>query len=686
MKFLSTILAALLTVTALAQTPPPVSLKGQTGTKLLPKWNLQVPYNQATNLGGIDALIETGNENLLSNPGFEAATFTQCSLYNDGDVAVPVDGSGGTATGLTLATQASTLGFGAKELKLTKDGSSRRGTGFSCDFTVPAGMGGSIFTHTSRYSTSANYADYLAATPGSDVGVYLYDVTNSTLIQPAVADVPANAKGQYLNAFQLSYNSTSFRLIYHIQTTNASAWDLIVDQFFGGSKSSTKGSPEIYLGELTTTGSWSTNTTYLGRYWRKGDRLLGEVRISTSGAPTAANLQVNLPSGLVLDTSKMDNSSNNMSVGIGNVNDSGSQYYNVRVRGDNTTGALRIGYLVQSTATYTNVSSTAPMSFGASDSVYIRYDVPIAGWSTNMALSEDGGTRDVIFYGYRSAALSQATGAQKVTLDATLYDTTSCFSSGGCLVNETGYYDIGCSVDWNNIADTGQAYCIIYVTPPGGAAAPVAYGSAYRNGAAGSTHSYGATVRQLAKGSLVELYAFQNDSATEALGVGVTTTFLTVAKRSSPQTIYPSGGAWLIANRAASQSIPNGVVTTLVFDTVIADSDAGYNASTGEWTVGKAGTYLYSCSYQYLTTGTWTVDEAMATYLQVNGSDTAENAYEFISTPASSVIAQSPQATQVGRLNRGDTVRCAAYQNSGAALNTSNNGYENRFMIVRIGD
>jgi len=60
---------------AKAQTPPPVSVKGQgSSTKLLPKWNLQVPNNQATNLGGIDALIETGNSNILVNPSFEHAT------------------------------------------------------------------------------------------------------------------------------------------------------------------------------------------------------------------------------------------------------------------------------------------------------------------------------------------------------------------------------------------------------------------------------------------------------------------------------------------------------------------------------------------------------------------------------------------------------------------------------------
>lgn len=69
--------------------PPPVSIKGQNGSKMLPKWNLQVPGNQATNLGGIDALIETGNKNILQNPGFEAIDPTQGWSLASGVTAAP---------------------------------------------------------------------------------------------------------------------------------------------------------------------------------------------------------------------------------------------------------------------------------------------------------------------------------------------------------------------------------------------------------------------------------------------------------------------------------------------------------------------------------------------------------------------------------------------------------------------
>lgn len=75
MIFVARILAiVILPSLALAQSAPD-SLRGQSQpSAMLPKPNLQVPFNQATNTGGLNALIETGNQNLLSNPGFEHVT------------------------------------------------------------------------------------------------------------------------------------------------------------------------------------------------------------------------------------------------------------------------------------------------------------------------------------------------------------------------------------------------------------------------------------------------------------------------------------------------------------------------------------------------------------------------------------------------------------------------------------
>jgi hypothetical protein len=54
----------------------PYGIKGQQQTSTLYSNVHQFPNNLVTNLGGIDALVETGNNNILSNPSFEHLTPT----------------------------------------------------------------------------------------------------------------------------------------------------------------------------------------------------------------------------------------------------------------------------------------------------------------------------------------------------------------------------------------------------------------------------------------------------------------------------------------------------------------------------------------------------------------------------------------------------------------------------------
>lgn len=55
---------------------PPTTLKGQRDSNAATTFNYQVPFNQSTRTAGTNALIETGNKNLLRNSGFEATTFS----------------------------------------------------------------------------------------------------------------------------------------------------------------------------------------------------------------------------------------------------------------------------------------------------------------------------------------------------------------------------------------------------------------------------------------------------------------------------------------------------------------------------------------------------------------------------------------------------------------------------------
>lgn len=134
----------------------------------------------------------------------------------------------------------------------------------------------------------------------------------------------------------------------------------------------------------TPTGSWSTNTTYTGKYTRFGRWALMEVKAALSGAPTATALTINMPSGMTIDTDAMVAfaATDDQSFGQGTAVDSGTANYPIRI-GYQTTTVLRV-FAATATGSYTAgaaVSESIPITFGASDSVNLRFWVPIAEWA-----------------------------------------------------------------------------------------------------------------------------------------------------------------------------------------------------------------------------------------------------------------------------------------------------------------
>lgn len=100
---------------------PPTTMQGQTDTSAKVKFQVQAPHNQVTDLGGVKGLIETGNSNILPNPGFEASTV------------------GWTASGGATATANSTAkGTGAQGYDWDSNSASQ--TLVSATIVIPNGM------------------------------------------------------------------------------------------------------------------------------------------------------------------------------------------------------------------------------------------------------------------------------------------------------------------------------------------------------------------------------------------------------------------------------------------------------------------------------------------------------------------------------------------------------------------
>lgn len=140
----------------------------------------------------------------------------------------------------------------------------------------------------------------------------------------------------------------------------------------------------------TVTGSWVANTSYTCKKRQVGENYEYDVYVSTSGAPTAATLSINLPSGDVIDTTKMSAANAIGSTYLSSVfiNDSGSQFYNgLNVTPNSSTSVvLRTANVSATYPTASGISNTIPITFGAGDFVHAIFTLPIVGLSGSSSI------------------------------------------------------------------------------------------------------------------------------------------------------------------------------------------------------------------------------------------------------------------------------------------------------------
>lgn len=110
----------LLTINAFGGLPP-TALKGQSGSNVT-TFNFQVPHSQATQISGPTSLIETGNQNILQNPGFEGT------------------GDWTASGGATTAINTTAVGTGSKGYDWDSNSASQ--TLSSDSVTIPNGLKG----------------------------------------------------------------------------------------------------------------------------------------------------------------------------------------------------------------------------------------------------------------------------------------------------------------------------------------------------------------------------------------------------------------------------------------------------------------------------------------------------------------------------------------------------------------
>jgi len=171
-------------------------------------------------LGGSGVINYDTNPSIGSTNGY--------NLYNNGAVHNPINGTGGTPSGITLSSTTVSPIIGHSMGVFSKTAINAQGQGFSYDFIIDKAYSPGVLNVSFSYQASSNFSLSSGAFGSdSDIEMWIYDITNAVLIPltPYVLTSGVAAPAQYSAWFQTNINSVNYRLIWHIATTNSLSWN-----------------------------------------------------------------------------------------------------------------------------------------------------------------------------------------------------------------------------------------------------------------------------------------------------------------------------------------------------------------------------------------------------------------------------------------------------------------------------
>lgn len=583
-------------------------------------------YTKLLTSGGVQMqdgtiLQNEGPINYIKNYGAEVNT-TGWATYADAAGNVPVDGTGGTATGLTFSRSTSSPLVGSGQFSMVQANStSLQGKGVSYDFTIDPAYKASVLSVRFNFNASSTFvaSDGITAplndgttstnAGNSDIEVFIYDVTNSVLIpvSPQVITGKGTNNYQFNGTFQTSSNSTSYRLIFHVATTsaNATGWTFLFDRVYVGPQNLAQGTVITDWQTFTPTGTWTTNTTYTGQWRRVGNMMQVNYKIALSGAPSGTLTSINLPSGYTIDTSKLLDTGGNAgtpTLGFGIARISGSGAFQItHLYGSTTTVKPYTNNTAASSYSYYSSQPTAtiPATFASGDYINGYFEVPILGWSSNVQMSNDTSSSVVAARGYRSAALSGLNPnntSVKINLDAANGDTNGAWDTANSkyVIPVSGWYQINCAITINSTNVLNAQYqTVIYKN-----GSLLDYGQSIYPPSTNGFKVMGSYLGQFVAGDYLELYLYgagNNSASTLTAAVGATNVYMEVQRVSGPSTIAVTdtvacryyGATTSLSSSSSKISFPSKAYDTtgsFVTDTFTAPVSGKYSIAVGLYT------------------------------------------------------------------------------------------------------
>lgn len=593
-----------------------------------------------------------GGVNYVGNGDFESNA-DGWYIYNDGASAVPVDGTGGdiSANYLTIVrtTTAGQILRGNASGKLSKTANDAQGWGLGYPIVIAAADKCKPLQFKLSYLTlDANYSY-----ANEDIRAWVYDVDNSQLI--AVTPYQWDGSGAFLGEFQAT-TSLNYRILLHVATTNANAYDIAIDDVSVSPTHFVYGNLQDRQYDLTVTGtsSWSTGHAKGIPYKTKDGtwRLRFNIYGTTS---SVSSVSIHIAGITSIATYEQ---------AIAESNYGGThlyQYINpnsdqIDIAGTTATTKWFCSGDVELASMPTWAVDFYPVQYGD------QYDGRVVGAAFTFADAAGVSTTPVkLNLSLNTAAMKDSHGG----FDA---------ANNRYLIKVSGTYKIG-----------GLAYMYGFTSSP----AVNIY--AYKNGAyvsGGDLVSRWAVANtavgfncslDLVAGEYIEIFA---NTQAGSCNIGTGLSHFEITREAGPATIAASEKVSAFYTSTAALSIPDNTETTVVFATKVSDTHVKMNTSTGAYTIGKAGLLDLSSQIRIAPSFVWNAGDYIYYRLYINSTVVAESvafgeATACTQTPTSHVsIFGYP-------VNVGDVVICKVIQTSGASVSLSTAANYN-FISLRI--
>lgn len=629
-------------------------------------------------------LLNSGPVNLIANSTFENQLTTG---WNLGVISSLTNGiptgtiSNGGTTGLTLAIDTSNNLNGLASLSLASSGATVSGNClYTSTFSVLPAFRAQVMTYKFYYKvqSGASNANF-SGTSSNSYGVAAYDVTNSAWLGVAgnFSMTQNSGVGVASGTFQTASNTAQIQFVVYCNVATAGAVTMIFDDFFVGPQTAPIGPVVTDWVSWTPTGTWVSNATYVGYKRRVGDKGEYQVTVTTSAAPTATQLFINMPSGEVIDTAKLPGTANNPVLGFGAATDTSAATYPMSAA-YNTSTQITVS-ASGAAGTYVNstgLTNAIPFTFANTDTVNVTWSVPIVGWSSNVQMSNDTDTRVISAQATLSATSGNFTDNvdAKVPINSVVADRAGMIDTSNNRFNIgiAGDYVLAVTLNWSTSTGpkllsykiNGGSFMYIGIFP------------------SGDRPTASVLIPNLKPGDYIEAWARQNSGGNATLAAGAANTAVSLFRLSGPAVIAATESVNCKYTNTAGTSIANSGFNNVPFATKIFDSHNAWNGT--QYVVPVSGKYRISSTILF-DTSVYVVGNTIQTGVFVN---TVANTYGNVTSAATTTsIYMGPIVTTTISCNAGDLIEIRASNNrtAGATLLSTGAGF-NHIEIERIGN